>query len=80
MPGFSARIMIWRALAEIHGNISSTRYNGAPFTVFNHANTRELTSQRLKTLSEDRQGNLWISSEEGPLMRYRDGGFPSLTE
>jgi len=55
------------------------RYNGAQFTVFNHANTRELTSQRLKSLYEDRLGNLWISSEDGPLMRYRDGGFLTFT-
>ncbi|HEX9005637.1 MAG TPA: two-component regulator propeller domain-containing protein, partial [Blastocatellia bacterium] len=63
-------------LATLDGLV---RYNGAQFTVFNHANTRELTSQRLKTLSEDSQGNLWISSEEGPLMRHRDGSFLTFT-
>ena len=55
------------------------RYNGAQFTVFNHANTKGLADQRFKSLYEDRDGNLWISSEENVLTRYRDGRFTVFT-
>jgi signal transduction histidine kinase/ligand-binding sensor domain-containing protein len=55
------------------------RYNGAQFTIFNKANTPGLTSLRLSALYEDHAGNLWIRSEDGVLMRYRDGGFTAYT-
>lgn len=55
------------------------RYNGAQFTVFNHANTKELNSQRIRVLQEDADGNLWIKNEDGGLVRYRDGRFKIFT-
>ena len=55
------------------------RYNGAQFTVFNHANAGKFSSLRFNSLYEDRDGNLWIGSEDGALMRYRAGGFTTYT-
>ncbi len=55
------------------------RYNGAQFTVFNKANTSGLASLRFNSLCEDRDGNLWIGSEDGALTRYRAGGFTTYT-
>jgi ligand-binding sensor domain-containing protein/signal transduction histidine kinase len=55
------------------------RYSGAQFTVFNSANTRELVSQRFNSLYEDHDGNLWIKSEDGALLRYRAGRFTAFT-
>ncbi|MGH9939936.1 MAG: sensor histidine kinase, partial [Blastocatellia bacterium] len=55
------------------------RYNGAQFTVFNHVNAGKLASLRFNSLYEDRDGNLWIGSEDGALTRYRAGGFMTYT-
>ncbi len=55
------------------------RYNGAQFTVFNHTNTSAITNQRFDFLYEDREGNLWIKSEDGSLIRYRDGRFTAYS-
>ncbi len=55
------------------------RYNGAQFTVFDAANTPAIPNQRLGTLAEDNEGNLWIKGESGALTRYRDGGFMLFT-
>ena len=55
------------------------RYNGAQFTVFDAANTPAIPNQRLGTLVEDREGNLWIKGESGALTRHRDGGFVLFT-
>ncbi len=55
------------------------RYNGAQFTVFNHANTKEMISQRFRLLQEDPDGNLWIRSEDDVLLRYRNGSFKVFT-
>jgi ligand-binding sensor domain-containing protein len=55
------------------------RYNGAQFTVFNKANTSGFASLRFSSLYEDRDGNLWIGSEDGALTRYRAGSFTTYT-
>ncbi len=55
------------------------RYNGAQFTVFNHANTKEITGQRFRLLQEDPDGNLWIKSEDDVLLRYLNGSFKVFT-
>jgi hypothetical protein len=51
------------------------RYDGVRFTVFNKANTKGIASNRFSTLFEDRQGNLWIGTDDHGLTRYRDGRF-----
>ena len=51
------------------------RFDGISFTVFNTVNTPLLTSDRVLTLMEDRDGRLWIGLEEGGLITYFRGIF-----
>ncbi|MEW6211872.1 MAG: two-component regulator propeller domain-containing protein [Acidobacteriota bacterium] len=55
------------------------RYNGAEFRVFNRANTAGITSNRFRCMYEDRDGTLWLGTEDGGLIRYRDGAFTAYT-
>ncbi|HEX9002975.1 MAG TPA: two-component regulator propeller domain-containing protein [Blastocatellia bacterium] len=49
------------------------RYDGVRFTVFNTANTRELSSNRFVALYEDTQGALWLGTEGGGLIKFKPG-------
>jgi signal transduction histidine kinase/ligand-binding sensor domain-containing protein len=51
------------------------RFDGVRFTIYNSANTPELQSDRLTSLFQDNQGDLWIGHERGDLTRYHDGKF-----
>ena len=51
------------------------RFDGVRLTIYTSANTPGLQSDRLTSLYEDRQGNLWIGHERGDLTRYRNGKF-----
>jgi signal transduction histidine kinase/ligand-binding sensor domain-containing protein len=57
------------------------RFDGLRFKVFNRTNTPGLTSNRFSyhALWEDRQGNLWLGTEDGGVIRCRDGVFSSYT-
>lgn len=57
------------------------RFDGVRFKVFNRHNTPALTSDRLShhTLWEDRAGNLWMGTEDGGAIKYRDGDFTAYT-
>ena len=54
------------------------RFDGVRFTIYSSANTPALQSDRLTSLFEDKQGNLWIGHERGDLTRYHDGKFESF--
>jgi ligand-binding sensor domain-containing protein/signal transduction histidine kinase len=55
------------------------RYDGARFKVFNKVNSKGIKSNRFTKLFEDRDKNLWICTEDGGLIRYRDGSFTTYT-
>lgn len=50
------------------------RFDGARFVVFDRS-IEGIKSQRIKALYEDSKGILWAGTEEGMLIRYRDGMF-----
>jgi ligand-binding sensor domain-containing protein/signal transduction histidine kinase len=54
------------------------RFDGVRFTIYSSANTPALQSDRLTSLFEDKQGNLWIGHERGDLTRYHEGKFESF--
>ncbi len=54
------------------------RFDGVHFRVFDKANTPEMASNRIKTLLEDSERNLWIGTSGG-LLRYRGGIFKNYT-
>jgi signal transduction histidine kinase/ligand-binding sensor domain-containing protein len=55
------------------------RYDGVRFTVFDKSNTKNINSNRFTKLNEDREGNLWVGSEDGGLLQYRQGSFVTYT-
>lgn len=54
------------------------RFDGASFTVFKAGNTPALGSGRIRFLLGGRHGDLWISTQEGGLIRLRNGQFTPL--
>ncbi len=54
------------------------RFDGVRFTVFNSANSDELPSNRIIQLSEGRDGSLWLTTEQGHVVRFRDGRFTNI--
>jgi ligand-binding sensor domain-containing protein/signal transduction histidine kinase len=55
------------------------RYDGANFFVFNKANFAGIKSNRFTRLYEDRDGGLWICTEDGGLTRFFNGAFTTYT-
>lgn len=51
------------------------RFDGVRFTISNTANTPTLPTNRLVSLIEDTDANLWMRSETGDLVRFRRGRF-----
>ncbi len=56
------------------------RYDGVSFKTFDVGNTPGMTSNRLLSLCEDREGGLWIGTENQGLMRLKDGAVTSYPE
>ncbi len=57
------------------------RFDGVHFRVFNRVNTPGITTNwfTYRALWEDRQGNLWLGTQDGGLIRDHDGVFTALT-
>src|SRR5262245_33842966 len=55
------------------------RFDGVRLVVFDRA-TAGIGSQRLRKLHEDRNGTLWIATEDGMLIRYKDDSFTTYGE
>lgn len=51
------------------------RFDGVRFTVFNSSNSEALPSNRIIQLREGRDGELWMMSEQGHVLRFRAGRF-----
>ncbi|MFQ5738997.1 MAG: two-component regulator propeller domain-containing protein, partial [Acidobacteriota bacterium] len=55
------------------------RFDGVQFTVYDKANTAQIKKNWVRTIHEDRKGNLWIGTYGGGLSRLRDGVFTTYT-
>ena len=51
------------------------RFDGVRFETFGRAELRLERTTRIQALAEDPEGNLWIGTDGGELLRYRDGAF-----
>ena len=56
------------------------RFDGVEFTSFNLGNTKEMKSNYVRALIEDKKGNLWIGIDGGGLVRYSDKKFYYYSE
>ena len=54
------------------------RFDGAGFTVFAPGNVAALRSPAIDSLLADPDGSLWITTDGGGLLRYRDGSFTAV--
>jgi signal transduction histidine kinase/ligand-binding sensor domain-containing protein/CheY-like chemotaxis protein len=54
------------------------RFDGVRFTIYNSANSDELPSNRITTVIEARDGALWLTTEQGHVVRFRDGQFTNV--
>jgi ligand-binding sensor domain-containing protein len=54
------------------------RFDGVRVRWFTMADTPALSSDAVYVLYEDRSGNLWIGTDDGGIIRYRDGQFVSF--
>jgi len=59
-----------------HGGL--TRFDGVRFVIFDRS-IEGIKSQRIRALLEDSKGTLWAGTEDGMLIRYRDGKFKTYT-
>lgn len=51
------------------------RFDGVRFDVFGRAELRLERTSRIQAMAEDSEGNLWIGTDGGELLRYRDDAF-----
>src|SRR5688572_3360429 len=54
------------------------RFDGIRFTVFNSANGEELPSSSVLRWTEGRDGSRWLTTEQGHVVRFRDGRFTNI--
>ena len=55
------------------------RFDGVRFLVYNKSNSPGINSNRFNSLYEDRNGDLWLGTENGGVTRYRHGSFTTYT-
>jgi len=55
------------------------RFDGASFVLYDRANTPEFRDNNIFCLTVSRDNSLWIGSEGGGLIRYRDGVFRAFS-
>lgn len=55
------------------------RFDGDQFMVYDSKNTRQLKNSSITALCSDHNGTLWIGTDGGGLVSYRDGVFSDLT-
>ncbi len=56
------------------------KFDGVHFTVFNKSNTPGITSNRFVSIATGDGGDLWMSSEDGNLIRYHAGRFQPMDQ
>lgn len=56
------------------------RFDGVRFKVFTPANTPELVNNRIISLATDHDKNLWVGTERGEIIVYRDGKFKLIDD
>ena len=56
------------------------RFDGVRFTVFNKSNSPGLATNRIVSLFEDRNGDLWAGLETGEVVRRHQGRFTTYTQ
>ncbi len=59
----------------ISGYSGLIRFDGNSFTVFNSSNTEALENNVIRSLAEDRKGNLWMTTQGSGLIAYNNGTF-----
>jgi diguanylate cyclase (GGDEF)-like protein len=66
---------LWLATQE-----GLVRFDGARFVVFDTRNNDAITNNYISDLLEARDGTLWIGTNGGGLVRFRDGEFDTITQ
>lgn len=54
------------------------RFDGVRFTVFNKNNTKGIEGNRFTQMIVDRQGDLWVGTEENGVIRVHEGVFQTF--
>jgi ligand-binding sensor domain-containing protein/two-component sensor histidine kinase len=55
------------------------RFDGVQFVTFDKYNTSAIKENSVSSLAEDNEGNLWIGTRGGGILRYRNGHFTNFT-
>jgi ligand-binding sensor domain-containing protein len=55
------------------------RFDGIEFTVFDDGNEPEFRSNNIRALLVDRNGALWIGTNDAGLVKYREGRFQAVS-
>ncbi len=56
------------------------RFNGSQFVVYNQSNIKLLKTNRISALSIDSSGGLWVGTESGQILVYKQNRFIDFTD